>query len=226
MENLLLLRKTSKEKFSNKKISLSEINKIVNGYKNNVRYFQKGSQEYDYIKENAIQAYEIQGKNLGKREELSNWFRFSDEQTKEKKDGLSAEMLGMNSFKKFFYYKFYNKEKVQNINFLKEEMKLIKKQVNSAEGFLLITAKDNSVKENINAGIVLENIWLNATKEKIKIQPLSQILEEEPFNININKDLKIDGEIKMLLRIGYSSNNKKVKKLRKTVEDILINMEF
>ena len=121
-------------------------------------------------------------------------------------------MLGMSPLKKFFYYNFYNREKVRNIKFLNEELKLIKTQTDTADGFLLVIAKDNSVKENIRAGIILENIWLNAADADIKIQPLSQILEEEP--------------VKMILRTGYSANNKIVKKVRRNIKDILDNTEI
>ena len=225
-EKLLLKRKTSKEKFSNKKIPVREINKIIAGYEDSVVFLPKDSVSYEYIRENTIKAYEIQGRNQDKRNELSEWFRFSDKETKTKKDGLSAEMLGMGSLKKFFYYSFYNREKIQNIKFLNEELKLIKTQANSADGFLLVIAKDSSIKENIRAGIVLENIWLNAAEADIKIQPLSQILEEEPFKNNISSDLNINGEVKMILRTGYSSNDKIVKKVRRNVEDILDNTEI
>lgn len=224
-EKLLLKRKTSKEKFSNKKISKQEINEIIKGYEDSIVYFPRGSTAFNYIRENTVKAYEVQGRNADKREELSEWFRFSDKETSLKKDGLSAEMLGMGAFKKFFYYQLYNKEKIKDIKFLDEELKLIKAQADTAQGFLLITVDGNSVKENIYAGIVLENIWLNAADKDIKIQPLSPILEEEPFKNNISSDLKINREVKMILRAGYSSNNKKVKKVRRSVEDILVNTE-
>ena len=225
-ENLLLKRKTSKEKFSNKKIPVQEINKIIAEYGDSVIYLPKDSASYEYIRENTIRAYETQGRNQDKRNELSEWFRFSDEETEAKKDGLSAEMLGMSPLKKFFYYNFYNREKVKNIKFLNEELKLIKTQVNTANGFLLVIAKDNSIKENIRAGIVLENIWLNAADADVKIQPLSQILEEEPYKNNISNDLNINGEVKMILRTGYSPNNKIVKKVRRNIKDILDNTEI
>ena len=225
-ENLLLKRKTSKEKFSKKQIPVQEIDEIIMEYEDNILYFPMGTLPYKYIRENTIKAYEVQGKNQNKRDELSEWFRFSDKETQIKKDGLSAEMLGMNPLKKFFYYNFYNREKVQNIKFLNEELKLIKTQANSADGFLLVITKDNSVKENIHAGIVLENIWLNAAGKDIKIQPLSQMLEEEPFKNNINRDLSINGEVKMILRAGYSSDNKTVKKVRRNISDILDNNQI
>ena len=225
-ENLLLKRKTSKEKFSKKQIPVQEIDEITKEYENNILYFPKGTLPYEYIRENTIKAYGVQGKNQDKRDELSEWFRFSDKETEMKKDGFSAEMLGMNPFKKFFFYKLYNRDKVKNIKFLDSELKLIETQVNSADGFLLVIAKDNSVKENIRAGIVLENIWLNAADRNVKIQPLSQILEENPFKSNISSDLNIDGEVKMILRTGYSSNNKIVKKVRRNIADILDNSEI
>lgn len=224
-ENLLLKRKSSKEKFSNKRISPQEIDEITKGYKDNTSYLSKDNIFFNYIRENTIKAYEIQGKNLDKRNELSEWFRFSDKETKLKKDGMNAEMLGMGSLKKFFYYNFYNGEKVKDIKFLDKEISLLEKQVNSADGFLLVITKDNSVKENISAGVILENIWLNAAEKDIKIQPLSQILEEYPLKNNINNDLKINGEVKMILRLGYSSNNGKINKVRRSVEDILDNVE-
>ena len=225
-ENLLLKRKTSKEKFSKKKIPVQEINKIIAGYEDSVIYFPKDSSSYQYIRENTMKAYETQGQNQDKRNELSEWFRFYDKETEAKKDGFIAEMLGMGSLKKFFYYNFYNREKVRNIKFLNEELKLIKTQTDTADGFLLVIAKDNSVKENIRAGIILENIWLNAADADIKIQPLSQILEEEPYKNNISNDLNINGEVKMILRTGYSANNKIVKKVRRNIKDILDNTEI
>ena len=225
-EDILSRRRAAKEKFSNKKIPAQEIYEITSGYENDILYFPKSSISYEYIRENTVKAYEIQGKNTDKRNELSEWFRFSDKETEMKKDGLSAEMLGMSTLKKFFFHNFYNREKMRDIKSLSSEMKLIKTQVNSADGFLLIIAKDDSVKENIRAGIVLESIWLNAAEKNIKIQPLSQMLEEEPFRNNISNDLNINGEVKMILRTGYSSNNKKIKKVRRSVEDILDNTEI
>ena len=109
---------------------------------------------------------------------------------------------------------------------MNEELKLIKTQTDTADGFLLVIAKDNSVKENMRAGIILENIWLNAADADIKIQPLSQILEEEPYKSNISNDLNINGEVKMILRTGYSANNKKKKKVRRNIKDILDNTEI
>ena len=173
-------------------------------------------------KENTIKAYKLQGLDLNKRKELSNFFRFSDKEVNEKKDGFSAEMLGMDQMKKFFYYKFFNKEKVEDLNFLKEEMKIITEQANSADGFLIIFGEKNSMKSNVNAGMILEEIWLNAARENVKIQPLSQMLEEKPFKSEISNKLGINGEVKMVLRTGYSGNNKMIKKNRKCVEDIVI----
>ena len=108
------------------------------------------------------------------------------------------------------------------MDFLKTEMKKITEQANSADGFLIIFGEKNSIKSNVNTGIILEEIWLNAAKENVKIQPLSQLLEEEPFKSEISDKLGVDGEVKMILRTGYSANNKKIKKNRKCVEDIII----
>ena len=221
-EELLLKRKTSKEKFLDKEIKPEVIKKIINNNGENVKYFSKGTPEYEYIRKNSIEAYRLQGLNLEKRKELSNFFRFSDKEVSAKKDGFSAEMLGMNSITKFFYYKIYNKEKVENVDFLEKEMKIITGQANNTEGFLIIYGEKNSIKSNINTGIILEEIWLNAVRENVKIQPLSQLLEEEPFKSEISDKLGINGEIKMILRTGYSANNKEIKKNRKCVEDIVI----
>ncbi len=221
-EELLLKRKTSKEKFLEKEVNQEVIKKIINNNGENVKYFAKGTPEFEYIRENTIKAYKLQGLDLNKRKELSNFFRFSDKEVSEKKDGFSAEMLGMDQMKKFFYYKFFNKEKVEDLNFLKEEMKIITEQTNSADGFLIIFGEKNSMKSNVSAGIILEEIWLNAARENIKIQPLSQMLEEKPFKSEISNKLGINGEVKMVLRTGYSGNNKMIKKNRKCVEDIVI----
>lgn len=108
-EELLLKRKTSKEKFLDKEVKQEVIKKIINNNGENVKYFAKGTLEFEYIRENTIKAYKLQGLDLDKRKELSNFFRFSDKEVSEKKDGFSAEMLGMDQMKKFFYYKFFNK---------------------------------------------------------------------------------------------------------------------
>lgn len=92
-ENLLLKRKTSKEKFSKKKIPVQEINKIIAGYEDSVIYFPKTVPHTNISGKIQWKLYETYIRESDKRNELSEWFRFSDKETEAKKDGFSAEML-------------------------------------------------------------------------------------------------------------------------------------
>ena len=97
---------------------------------------------------------------------------------------------------------FMSKKSVTSKSFIKASIKGATKQLNSCSGFIIITSKSNSINELVNAGRTLESVWLKCIENEIAVHPMSQVLEENNYYELLKKELKIKGEIQMVLRIG------------------------
>ena len=56
-----------------------------------------GTTEFDYLKNGTMEAITKQSTEAEYRKELNQWMRFSNTEVEQKKDGISAEMIGLNA---------------------------------------------------------------------------------------------------------------------------------
>ncbi len=194
-------RITIRTPYLNKKIDDNTVTEITNISKN-VIFYPKETLQGKNIINNSIKAYTIQMEDLGKLKELAKWMTFSYKEEKERKDGLTPKMLGMNKFQHFLFNTFMSKNSVTSKTFIKGSIKKVEKQLNYCSGFIIITSKSNDFSELVNAGRNLESVWLKCVENKIAVQPISQVLEEKEYYDKLKKELNIQGEIQMVLRIG------------------------
>ena len=199
--NNILKRLTIRTPYLNKKINDEIINEITSISKNVFFYSKETSQGKEII-DNSIKAYSLQMQDINKLKELSEWMTFSYKEERERKDGLTPDMLGITGFKHFLFNIFMSKKSVTNKSFIKASIKGATKQLNSCSGFIIITSKSNSISELVNTGRTLERVWLKCIENEIAVHPMSQVLEENNYYELLKKELKIKGEIQMVLRIG------------------------
>jgi hypothetical protein len=173
-------------------------------------YYEKGSAEFAYIKEKSVEANEIQAESAAVREELALWLRFSDEEAREKADGLPAEQLGLSGIVKKAYYLTTDREKAAGEKFGKTSLKLAKKQLSGCTGFFLIQGGD-AVRAHIKAGMAMEALWLAAAAEGISIHPMSQALEEG----------NVPPPVQMIMRAGYVKDYGENAKIRRPIKEFV-----
>lgn len=76
----------------------------------------------------------------------------------------------------------------------------------SSPSFGVILTKNENKKAWLESGILYEKLSLLATKESIRINPLSAIIEYDKSNRDLKKILKTNLFPTMFFRMGYSSN--------------------
>lgn len=222
--NLIEKRHTDKSKFDNSNLPEDIVNKLLEKSTDNIKYYPKDSEAGTYLAEGTLKAMDIQSSNQEKRDELADWLRFSDTETLAKKDGLSAEQLGISGVKKIFYYMFSNKESAKKDSFANQGVDMTKGQVNNCSGFIILTG-DNNQKDLINTGMILEDFWLEAVSENVSVHPMSQMLEEEEYKNEISSKLNTDKPVQMILRVGKVKEYGENAKIRRDLSEFVTKGE-
>lgn len=213
-------RHTDKSPFEKSNIPKENKKTLLLKYNKNLFFVENNSKEFNYIAKNTIEAFTKQSNTQTKREELSNWLRFSDKETLEKKDGLPAEQLGITGITKTFYYLFTNIETSKKDSFAKQGIASNKSQVENCSDFVVITG-DNNKKDLLEVGRIMQSFWLDATENNIALHPISAILEETPYKNDIQKNLNSNKPIQMVFRAGKVKDYGENKKIRKDINDFV-----
>lgn len=221
-QNIDLIKKrlTIREPYLKKKITDATIKKLSE-LSENVVYFPIEDEKAQQIINHSIDAYSLQMKDTSKLEELAKWMTFSYKEEKERKDGLTPEVLGITGFKHFLFNLFMSQKSVTGKTFIKSSIASAEEQLNACSGYILITSNTFNNSDLVKSGRLLERVWLKCVNNEIAVHPMSQVLEEQQYYELLKTSLKIDGEIQMVLRIG------KVKKYperigkRLNIEDII-----
>lgn len=211
---LMEKRHSDKRNFRPVEIPGEALRGLTEKYAPQLRYYPKGSAHCDDLAQAAVSAMATQCSNPAKREELAEWLRFSNAETRERMDGLPAEQLGLEGVMKFIYYAFVDREAALGDKFARQSVELVRGQAENCSGFFVLLGADDASDSRglLETGMAFASFWLDATRLGISLQPMSQILEEEPFSTEIPAKLGLDGTPRIILRAGivdgYGSNRK------------------
>jgi nitroreductase len=199
-------RMTLRTPFKTNSIKENDIKELLSSDPQSIRFFSSSSREGSFIAQKTIEAYEQQAFNKAVQNELATWIRFSDEDVKEKKDGLTTAGMQINGFRGFIVRHFLKPEDSKRESFIKGGIKKTKDQVHYCGGWIIIITHGNSVANWIKAGRLYQHINLTCTQLKIGFQPMNQIIEEDNFKKEVAEYFGVKEEIVFLARIGYVSN--------------------
>lgn len=194
-------RHTDKSEYKTDKLSPETLTKLLEDC-NGIYCFEIGSEAFEYLKNGTLEAITKQSEQSAYREELNLWMRFSNQETEEKKDGISAEMIGLTGIVKTFYYLTTNHGNAENDTFARQGIRTAENQVENCSAFFVITGNDTII-DWIEAGRKTQDFWYKCVDNNIAIQPLSAMLETAPYNQDIQKDLGLSENVQMILRAGY-----------------------
>ncbi|PKV48278.1 hypothetical protein ATE84_0274 [Aquimarina sp. MAR_2010_214] len=220
--NIELIKKrlTIRKPYLEKKIDDATITKLTN-ISDSILYFPSESKETKKIIDCSLDAYSFQMKDTDKLRELAKWMTFSYKEEKQRKDGITPEAIEIKGIKRFLFNLFISKKSVTGKAFIKSSIKSAKEQLNSCSGYILITSDSYSKIELIQAGRLLEQVWLECIHNEIAVHPMSQVLEEKEYYDLLKTSLKIDREIQMLLRIGKVKEYSERRRKRLDIKDII-----
>lgn len=214
-------RHSVKTLFMKKDLDNKDLEAILDINKNSIMYYDLESEKGNYLKDSVYKSFEKEALNKSVQDELTKWIRVSDKEAKEKKDGMSAEMMGMGGIKKYFYYPLVTEKTIKSNLYINSGIKVAKKQTENCSGYLTITSNSNSISDLIETGRVLEKILLKVNELKIAVHPMSSILHEEPWKAEISNKLGLTKPVQMVLRIGYVKEYGEPTSLRRDIWDII-----
>lgn len=97
----------------------------------------------------------------------------------------------------------------------------VRNQVNNCSGFIVIISDDLGVHSMLEAGRNFEKLALKCTELGVAIQPMSQLMEESPWNEELESSLELSKPVQLVLRAGYSRKRPE-RSVRRPVEEIII----
>lgn len=163
------------------------------------------------LREVCTQAMATEVSSVERNRETARWFRFSDRELLEKRDGFGAAHNGVEGVKKWFAENFIL-SRGRAIDpkgaFAQGAVAQTREQAGSAPAFAALISRTNTRLDQVLAGRAYARIDLTASRLGLAIQPLSQALEEYPEMASHQKRLKLalgaapEETVQMLFRLG------------------------
>lgn len=200
---LMETRATNRKKYKPTPLSPSHLETCGSLLPTHLTYYPRESEKGLWISTALVEAMRQQVFDDGKQAELAKWLRFSRTEAKERGDGLTAEMLGLSGLLKFVWYAFMNERHAMSRLFRNGAVKGMKDRVKHCAGFFVITSDDGSVQSLLQAGRDFERLALKCTELNIAVHPVSQMIQESPWNEQLQKELKLSKPAQWMLCVGY-----------------------
>jgi len=216
--NEIKLRRTVRSHYNGAPLRKEDVDFLMENERDYFAFFEKNSPEHTLLNEQTIEANQVQANRDDAQTELSEWMRFSSRNAEKYCDGLTVASMEIEGIAGWYVRNFYKKSNVMAPDFRKQGVDIVKKQVEQSGGWMLITSKDNSVETLLGTGRRMQRLFLKIRQKSIALHPMTQILEEPPFNQNIAQSLGIADNIQFILRMGYLDKYPAPVSLRRPVE--------
>jgi hypothetical protein len=231
----ILKRHSNKREYDDKTISLDKLENLE--YKindtNNGEYklqFENNENMISKYRKTSIAAMKIESENINANLETIDMFRFNDDEIEKYKDGFGLAQSGRSYLSRFFIEKlFISREKALTnpLDFGKNAVEMIEKQVNSTKTFGTLITTSNTRLDQVKIGRVYARLNLLVTSMNLVMHPISQVLQEYPDMkelhtgfLSLTKTNKNE-TIQMLFRLGYAKSTEHSP--RRDINDIVIS---
>jgi len=168
-----------------------------------VLFFAARSQHGRRLAEATLEANRVQTARDDAQSELADWMRWTPEDGRAHRNGFTPESLDITGIAGWYVRHFMNKKGVLGKRFRKQSLDLVRRQLASYAGWIVIMSRDDSIPALMDAGRRCERMWLEARPRSIAVHPMSQALEEAPLKDQISGDLGLSGRVQFILRVGY-----------------------
>lgn len=175
-------------------------------------------------------AYEIETLNYSRHEESRKWFRYNDEEIYTRRDGISLRGVGLTGVKLWIAGTFFlspGEESWHSEENKKYGIKSFAGAVDSTTLFALLITEQNTMKDWLLTGMDYLHLQLYTTALGLRIQPVSQVLQEydemSEVRGKFEQFMKLKGseKIQMLLRVGRGDSS--FHSPRRPLEKLLVN---
>lgn len=213
----LEMRMTAKNGFLSKELKSDDVRALSAPLKDRLFYFPRGSEHATCIQEGAVKYFKIQSDRDSAQRELAAWIRFSNQEARKHRDGLTTEGLGITGFVGWYVRHFMDKDDVMKESFRKQGVEKAAKQAAEGGGWFVITSTGKGVADLVDTGRRFERMALMARERHIAIHPMTQWLEEKEGQEEIAKNHPPGAVPQFVLRVGYLDRYPEPVSLRRPV---------
>jgi hypothetical protein len=176
------------------------------------RWFQSKERTRD-LSELCGEAMAIEVRDRKRSAETARWFRLSDAEFAQNRDGFGLPQSGITGMTRWFAetFMFDRKDLAEpDGSFAKKAVELSRDQARSAPAFLIQASARNDRRVQVLAGRAFARMQLTATAVGLATHPMSQALEEyaemSPLFARLKQMLEIPPShtIQMFVRVGYA----------------------
>jgi hypothetical protein len=196
-------RRTIRNNLLSKELSSQDVAFITGGDSERFFYFPPGSPQGKYLAEGTLEANRVQTYRDPAQEELADWIRWSNDETRKHRDGLTPASMGITGFAGWYVRTFYDQSDVLKKGFRETTIKKVSEQVQTNGGWLVITSEHGSIPLLLETGRLFQRMFLKVRECMIAIQPMTQMLEEAQSQHEIANALGLESSVQFILRTGY-----------------------
>ena len=200
--NLLTSLYTPKGALGTEPLEAAEIQLLGADRDSTLRYLPRDSDAFRWIAEQTPKASLQQAWRDPVQEELAGFMHFSRRTARETGYGLTPEMMEMAPLGRLFWYTFMSRKSTMSKPFRNGIEGITAKQLARCAGAIIITSADRSPSALIEAGRRYQHLKIAAFRLGLGVHPLSSLLEEEPWQHQIESRLGSDRAIQFILRTG------------------------
>jgi len=159
------------------------------------------------------EAMAIEVSSRDRNRETAQWFRFSDHELADKRDGIGLAQSGVHGVRKWLAEALLlNRDRAADPHgfFTRGAITLAGEQAATASAFALLIGGANTRMEQLLTGRAYARVHLTATRLGLAMQPLSQLLEEYAEMAGARQrmreilDVPKGQTMQMLFRLGYA----------------------
>jgi hypothetical protein len=221
--NRIKERITIRTPYQKKELKSADLKFIIGESQASIHYYTRDSKEGKYIEEATIAANQKLVNDNAIQNELADWFRWSNDEAEQNMDGITPSAMGLGGIEGWFVRTTYTRANALTEGFKVKSIDLAVQQAKLNGGWLVLTSKDTSVQSLIDAGRNYENIMLKVKDRMIAIQPMSQIVEEEPWKTEVSNELGLNEPVQFIMRAGYIQKYPEPVSLRRPVQWFIRN---
>ncbi len=176
----------------------------------------------------ATDAMSAEVKDRARNEETAKWFRYSDGELEQKRDGFGLANNGRTGFTAWFAETFVlSRESSADPNgtFARGAIDMARSQARSTPVFGVLTTPSNTRTAQVLAGRAYARVALTVQSLGLSMHPMSQSLEEypdmAPVKARMEREVALSpgSTVQMLFRLGYADPTPHTQ--RRSVEDMV-----
>ncbi len=198
----LTLRRTIRQGQADRELSPAVLAHLCEPLGQGFLYVPRATPQADRLAEWTLEANRRQTGRDDAQRELAAWIRFDDRTAQQTRDGLSTASMEITGLAGWYVRHFMTPDDVLADSFRARTVESVARLVRQGGGWILVLGDGKSRAGLIETGRRFQRMALRAREYNVGIHPMTQILEEAPWQTAIASELALSDPPQFILRVG------------------------